>query len=64
MLALWVAQWGLLIVGVIALAVVLTAGTEAHQTGNTQQPDDDDDSIVREPVLPAGAIPSGPSRVT
>jgi hypothetical protein len=62
-LALWVAQWGLLIVGVIALAVVLTAGTEAHQTGNTQEPDDDD-SIVREPVLPAGAIPSGPSRVT
>lgn len=62
MLALWVAQWGLLIVGVIALAVVLTAGTETHQTGNAQLPDEDD-SIGREPMQPAGTAPSGPSRI-
>ncbi len=63
MLALWVAQWGLLIVGVLALAVVLTAGTETHQTGKTQQ-QDDDDSIVCDPMLPAGATLGGPSRLT
>jgi len=62
-LALWVAQWGLLIVGVIALAVVLTAGTETHHPENAQLPEEDD-SIVSGPVLPAGAIPSGPARVS
>jgi hypothetical protein len=61
-LALWVAQWGLLIVGVIALAVVLAAGTETHQTGNAQLPDEDD-SIGGEPMRPAGTVPSGPSRI-
>jgi hypothetical protein len=61
-LALWVAQWGLLIVGVIALAVVLTAGTETHQTGDAQ-PRDDSDSVVSEPTQPTGAVPAGPSRV-
>jgi hypothetical protein len=61
-LALWVAQWGLLIVGVIALAVVLTAGTETHHPGNAQRPDETD-SIGREPMQPAEAAPSGPSRI-
>ncbi len=62
MLALWVAQWGLLIVGVIALAVVLAAGTETHHGGNAQR-NDETDSIGSEPVQPAGAAPSGPSLV-
>jgi predicted anti-sigma-YlaC factor YlaD len=61
-LALWVAQWGLLIVGVIALAVVLTAGTETHHGGNAQR-HDETDSIGSEPMQPAGAAPSGPSRI-
>jgi hypothetical protein len=58
-LALWVAQWGLLIVGVIALAVVLTAGTETHQNGDAQ-PLDDNDSVVGEPT---GVVSAGPSRI-
>jgi hypothetical protein len=32
-LALWVARWGLLAVGVIALAVILTVGTQARPSG-------------------------------
>jgi hypothetical protein len=58
-LALWVAQWGLLIVGVLALAVVLTAGTETHHDGDAQ-PRDDNDSVVGEPT---GVASAGPSRI-
>jgi hypothetical protein len=58
-LALWVAQWGLLIVGVIALAVVLAAGTETHRNGDAQ-PLGDDDGVVGEPT---GVVPAGPSRI-
>ena len=57
MLALWVAQWGLLIVGVLALAVVLTAGTETHHDDDAQ-PLDEDDSVVGEPT---GVVSAGPS---
>jgi hypothetical protein len=58
-LALWVAQWGLLIVGVIALAVVLAAGTETHHNGDTQ-PLADNDSVAGDPT---GVVSAGPSRI-